>query len=79
MAQAHPRGLSSAPVQGVVMAWVDAETGMGSDPSCEGSIQMPFRAGYQPLPGPGCNPVLSEEGLKDGANRVMDTIRGWLQ
>ncbi|GGD08157.1 penicillin-binding protein 1B [Halopseudomonas salina] len=79
MAQANPRGLSSAPVQGVVMAWVDSETGMGSDPSCEGSVQMPFKAGYQPLPGPGCNPILSEEGLKDGANRLMDTIRGWLQ
>ncbi|WP_339844251.1 penicillin-binding protein 1B [uncultured Halopseudomonas sp.] len=79
MAQANPRGLSSAPVQGVVMAWVDTETGMGSDPSCDGSVQMPFKSGYQPLPGPGCNPMLSEEGLKDGANRLMDTIRGWLQ
>ena len=79
MSQAHPRGLSSAPIEGVVMAWVDSESGMGSDPSCDGSIQMPFRAGYQPLPGPGCNPMLSEEGLKEGARGVMDTIRGWLQ
>ena len=67
------------PPGGVVSAWVDPATGLGSDPSCEGSVEFPFRAGYEPLPGPGCRPVIDTEVLRDGANRVLDTIRDWLR
>ncbi|MFN3581338.1 MAG: penicillin-binding transpeptidase domain-containing protein, partial [Pseudomonas sp.] len=79
MGQAHPRGLPSQPPAGVVMAWIDPETGLGSDGSCTGAVQAPFKAGFQPLPGPGCSPMISTEGIKEGGNRVMDVIRGWLQ
>jgi len=79
MGQAHPQSLSAVPPGGVVSAWVDPATGLGSDPSCEGSVEFPFRAGYEPLPGPGCRPVIDTEVLRDGANRVLDTIRDWLR
>lgn len=79
MAQAYPRSLSSAPPAGVIMAWIDETTGLGSDQSCPEAVQAPFRSGYAPLPGPGCNTFIDTDGLKDGANKVLDTIRGWLQ
>ncbi|SEG55433.1 penicillin-binding protein 1B [Halopseudomonas aestusnigri] len=79
MGQAHPQSLSAVPPGGVVSAWVDPTTGLGSDPSCEGSVEFPFRSGYEPLPGPGCRPVIDTEVLRDGANRVLDTIRDWLR
>ncbi|PAU86187.1 penicillin-binding protein 1B [Pseudomonas sp. WN033] len=79
MREAHPRSLSSQPPEGVVMAWIDRETGQGSDPSCPDTVQVPFRAGYQPLPGPGCRPLLDVEVVKDGGNKVLDVIRGWLR
>ncbi|UAW97945.1 penicillin-binding protein 1B [Halopseudomonas nanhaiensis] len=79
MGQAHPQSLSAAPPDGIEIAWVDPLTGQGSDPSCDGSVQIAFRAGYAPLPGPGCRSLIDTEAVKEGANRVMDTIRGWLQ
>lgn len=83
MRDAHPVGLSNVPPEGVEMAWVDRQTGQGSDQSCPDSVQVPFRAGYAPLPGPGCRPLIDididTETVKEGANRLMDTIRGWLQ
>ena len=79
MAQAHPRSLSEVPPEGIVYAWVDRLTGEGSDPSCPDTVQAPFREGYQPLPGPGCRPLIDTEPVKEGAGRVMDVIRGWLQ
>ena len=78
MGQAYPRSLSTAPPAGITMAWIDETTGLGSDQSCPGAIQAPFRSGYEPLPGPGCE-VFNTEGLKEGTNKVLDTIRGWLQ
>lgn len=79
MGQAYPRSLSNAPPAGVTMAWIDETTGLGSDQSCPGAVQAPFRSGYEPLPGPGCQELIDTEGLKEGANKVLDTIRGWLQ
>ncbi|WP_149334398.1 penicillin-binding protein 1B [Pseudomonas laoshanensis] len=79
MGQAYPRSLSNAPPAGVTMAWIDETTGLGSDQSCPGAVQAPFRSGYEPLPGPGCRELIDTEGLKEGANKVLDTIRGWLQ
>ncbi|SDS91710.1 penicillin-binding protein 1B [Halopseudomonas xinjiangensis] len=79
MGQAHPQSLSTARPEGVELAWVDPSTGEGSDPSCDGSVQVAFRAGYAPLPGPGCRSLIDTEAVKEGANRVMDTIRGWLE
>ncbi|MDY3198187.1 MAG: penicillin-binding protein 1B [Pseudomonadaceae bacterium] len=79
MAQANPRSLSNAPPEGVVYAWVNRLTGEGSDPSCPDTVQVPFRAGYEPLPGPGCQPLIDTAPVREGAGRVMDVIRGWLQ
>ncbi|ROZ81846.1 penicillin-binding protein 1B [Pseudomonas neustonica] len=79
MGEAHPQSLSAVPPSGIVKAWADPATGLGSDPSCVGSIEIPFRQGYEPLPGPGCRPVIDTEALQDGANKVLDTIRGWLR
>lgn len=79
MGQAHPRSLSNVPPGGITLAWIDETTGLGSDQSCAGAIQAPFRSGYAPLPGPGCEVLIDTEGLKKGANKVLDTIRGWLQ
>ncbi|WP_341707346.1 penicillin-binding protein 1B [Halopseudomonas sp.] len=79
MGQAHPQSLSAVPPAEIVTAWADPATGLGSDPSCEGSVEVQFRAGYEPLPGPGCRPVIDTEALRDGANRVLDTIRDWLR
>lgn len=79
MGEAHPRSLSNVPPSGITMAWIDETTGLGSDQSCPGAIQAPFRSGYEPLPGPGCEALINTEVLKEGTNRVLDTIRGWLQ
>ena len=79
MGEAHPQSLSAVPPSGIVKAWADPATGLGSDPSCVGSIEISFRQGYEPLPGPGCRPVIDTEALQDGANKVLDTIRGWLR
>jgi len=79
MAQAHPRSLSDAAPEGIVYAWVNRLTGEGSDPSCPDTVQVPFREGYQPLPGPGCRPLIDTAPVREGAGRVMDVIRGWLQ
>lgn len=78
MAQAHPQSLSEVPPEGIVYAWVNQLTGEGSDPSCPDTVQVPFHAGYQPLPGPGCQPLLEAE-PREGRGGVMDVIRGWLQ
>ena len=79
MAQAHPRSLSDVPPEGIVHAWVNRLTGEGSDPSCPDTVQVPFRAGYEPLPGPGGQPLIDTAPVREGAGRVMDVIRGWLR
>lgn len=79
MGEAHPQSLSAMPPGGIVKAWADPATGLGSDPSCVGSIEIPFKQGFEPLPGPGCRPVIDAEALQDGASKVLDTIRGWLR
>ena len=79
MAQAHPRSLSDVPPEDITYVWVDPLTGQGSDASCPDTVQVPFRVGYQPLPGPGCQPSMTPESEQEGRSRVMDMIRGWLQ
>lgn len=92
MREARPRSLSATPPSTVRLAWVDPVTGQGSDESCPGAEQVAFRAGYEPLPGPGCQSVLPDAGRyeyesgrerqrnqgEQGANEgLLDRIRGW--
>lgn len=75
MRDARPRSLSSAPPADIRLAWVDPLTGLGSDAGCDGAQQIAFKAGYEPLPGPGCRPSLPDEPDKG----LLERIRGWWQ
>jgi penicillin-binding protein 1B len=71
MRKADPLPLDMPLPDNVVQAWVDANTGMGSDPSCPNVVQMPYIRGSQPAAGPAC-------GIRAPVNEVMDWVRGWL-
>ncbi|WXL26947.1 penicillin-binding protein 1B [Ectopseudomonas mendocina] len=71
MRRADPLPLDMPLPDNVVMAWVDANTGQGSDQSCPNAVQMPYIRGSQPPAGPGC-------GIQAPVNEVMDWVRGWL-
>ncbi|WP_312342239.1 penicillin-binding protein 1B [Stutzerimonas nitrititolerans] len=72
MRRADPLPLNMPVPDNVVHAWVDAETGLGTDERCPGAVQMPYIRGSEPGPGPGC-------GIQAPAESVMDWVRGWLQ
>lgn len=72
MRRADPLSLSMPVPDNVVHAWVDADTGQGTDERCPGAVQMPYIRGSEPVPGPGC-------GIQAPADSVMDWVRGWLQ
>jgi penicillin-binding protein 1B len=42
------RPLSVSPGPGIDFAWVDPNTGQGTQPDCEGAREYPFAAGYAP-------------------------------
>jgi penicillin-binding protein 1B len=71
MRKADPLPLDMPVPDNVVQAWVDANTGQGTDPSCPNAIQMPYIRGSQPAAGPAC-------GIQAPVNEVMDWVRGWL-
>ncbi|WP_339461773.1 penicillin-binding protein 1B [Pseudomonas sp. EA_105y_Pfl2_R69] len=71
MRKADPLPLDMPVPDNVVQAWVDANTGLGSDPSCPNSVQMPYIRGSQPASGSAC-------GIRAPVNEVMDWVRGWL-
>jgi penicillin-binding protein 1B len=71
MRKADPLPLDMPLPDNVVQAWVDANTGLGSDPSCPNVVQMPYIRGSQPAAGPAC-------GIRAPVNEVMDWVRGWL-
>lgn len=79
MREAGPQSLSDRLPENIVMAWIDPLTGLGSDQGCPGAVEMPFHRGYQPLPGPGCRPLLDTEPVMREGRKVFDMIRGWLQ
>src|SRR5699024_1817859 len=49
MQKAAPRSLDMSPPSNVIMAWVDAYSGMGSAEGCPGAVQMPYIRGSEPL------------------------------
>ncbi len=71
MRKADPLPLDMPVPDNVVHAWVDANTGQGTDPSCPNAVQIPYIRGSQPVAGPAC-------GIRAPVNEVMDWVRGWL-
>jgi penicillin-binding protein 1B len=71
MRKADPLPLDMPVPDNVVQAWVDANSGQGTDPSCPNAVQMPYIRGSQPVAGPAC-------GIQVPVNEVMDWVRGWL-
>ncbi len=71
MRKADPLPLDMPVPDNVVQAWVDANSGQGTDPSCPNAVQMPYIRGSQPVAGPAC-------GIQAPVNEVMDWVRGWL-
>jgi len=72
MRKAGPLPLDMAMPDNVVQAWVDAQTGQGSDASCPNAVQMPYIRGSEPQPGATCG------GAPAPATEVMDWVKGWL-
>jgi penicillin-binding protein 1B len=71
MRKADPLPLDMPLPDNVVQAWVDANSGRGSDPSCPNAVQMPYIRGSEPVPGIAC-------GIQAPVDSVMDWVRGWL-
>lgn len=71
MRKADPLPLDMPVPDNVVQAWIDANSGQGTDPSCPNAVQMPYIRGSQPVAGPAC-------GIQAPVNEVMDWVRGWL-
>ena len=71
MYRADPLPLDMPQPDNIVQAWVDPISGLGSDPSCTGAVQMPYIRGSEPAQGPAC-------GLQAPVDSVMDWVRGWL-
>ena len=71
MRKADPLPLDMPVPENVVQAWIDANSGQGTDPSCPNAVQMPYIRGSQPVAGPAC-------GIQAPVNEVMDWVRGWL-
>lgn len=71
MRKADPLPLDMPVPDNVVLAWIDAHSGQGSDPSCPNAVQMPYIRGSQPVAGAAC-------GIQAPVDEVMDWVRGWL-
>ncbi len=71
MRKADPLPLNMPLPDNVVQAWVDANSGQGSDSSCPNAVQMPYIRGSEPPPGAAC-------GVQAPVDEVMDWVRGWM-
>ncbi|WP_201005467.1 penicillin-binding protein 1B [Pseudomonas cichorii] len=72
MRKADPLPLDMATPDNVVQAWVNAQTGEGSDANCPNAVQMPYIRGSEPQPGATCS------GSPAPATEVLDWVKGWL-
>src|SRR5690606_11119946 len=79
IAEAHPTSLAEVAAGDIDYAMDDRLTGSGGDAPSPDRVLLPYRAGYEPPPGAGCRPLIDPTPVKEGAGRVMDVIRGWLQ
>ena len=71
MYRADPLPLDMPQPDNIVQAWMDPHSGLGSDPSCPGAVQMPYIRGSEPAPGSAC-------GLQAPVDSVTYWVRGWL-
>ncbi len=75
MQKAAPSSLNMTPPENIVMAWVDAYSGLGSAKDCPGAVQMPYIRGSEPLAGDSCDkPSI----IKEPVESVKSWIRSWL-
>jgi penicillin-binding protein 1B len=72
MVKAEPVSLDTPLPDNVILAWIDAGTGLGSDPSCHNAVQVPYIRGSQPAAGSPC-------GLAAPVESAMDWVRGWVE
>ena len=72
MVKAEPVSLDTPLPDNVTLAWIDAGTGLGSDPSCPNAVQVPYIRGSQPAAGSPC-------GLAAPVESAMDWVRGWIE
>lgn len=75
MQHAAPRSLNMTPPSNVVIAWVDAYSGLGSAKGCPGAVQMPYIRGSEPLAGESCDKPAA---LPAPVESVKSWIRSWL-
>lgn len=75
MQTAAPSSLQMTPPDNVVMAWVDAYSGLGSAKGCPGAVQMPYIRGSEPLAGESCD---APSYLPAPVESVKSWIRSWL-
>ncbi len=75
MEKAQPTSLNMSPPENVVMAWVDAYSGLGSAKGCPGAVQMPYIRGSEPLAGESCD---KPDLIKEPVESVKGWIRSWL-
>ncbi|WP_312932252.1 penicillin-binding protein 1B [Pseudomonas sp.] len=72
MHKADPLPLDMPQPDNVIQAWIDPNTGQGSDQSCPGAVQMPYIRGSEPAAGAAC---ASQQAPDDS---VMDWVKGWI-
>lgn len=76
-----PTPLQASRPQGIEYAWIDEETGLRSDPRCEGSRQLPFLEGSAPLRSVDCGQfnLPTEAPSGSGADPDAGWFRNWFR
>jgi len=81
MVKADPLPLDMPVPENVTQAWVDARSGLGSEPGCPDAVQMPYIRGSEPPPGPPCGlpqaPAGNVQDVIENVQDVMDWVRDW--
>ncbi len=75
MEKAQPSSLNMSLPENVVMAWVDAYSGLGSAKGCPGAVQMPYIRGSEPIAGESCD---KPDPITEPVESVKSWIRNWL-
>ncbi len=76
MAQLNPQPLQVAQPENVERVWVDRDTGMLTDASCPGAMELPFVRGSAPNDYTHCRPVTTSP---SGPGGVRNWFRRWFR